>query len=134
VYLFGGYTVDSAGAERSVPGLDVWDPGANRWSAAAPMPLPVDDAVSAVWRDSLVYLVSGWHDTDNTTRVQIYDPAIDRWRDATPIPGPGVLGHAGGLVGNTRIVGGMRSGQRVSADLLPVDLAACATTGLSPAR
>lgn len=100
VIVIGGYTVDSTGAERSVPEVDIWNPVAGRWRTGAPMPLPVDDAVSGVWRDSLLYLVSGWHDTDNVTAVQIYDPATDRWTMATPIPGPGVFGHAGGVVGD----------------------------------
>ncbi len=109
LYVFGGYTVARDGAERSVPEVDVYDPAADRWSAGAPMPVPVDDAVSGVWRDSLVYLVSGWHDRDNVNLVQIYDPALDRWTEATPIPGPPVFGHAGGVSGNTIIyVDGVR--------------------------
>ena len=63
--------------------------------------IPVDDAIGFVWRDSLVYLVSGWHDTDNVQDVQLYDAVRNRWSKATPIPGPGVFGHAGGGVGNT---------------------------------
>jgi len=100
VYLFGGYTVAEDGSERSLARVDAYDPGLDRWSRAAPMPTPVDDAVSGVWRDSLVYLVSGWHDTDNVAEVQVYDPAADAWRAATPIPGPPVFGHAGGLTGD----------------------------------
>ncbi|MFB3069979.1 MAG: Kelch repeat-containing protein [Gemmatimonadales bacterium] len=101
VYVFGGYTVAEDGSERSVPNVDVFDPGTGRWSNAAPMPVPVDDAVSGVWRDSLIYLVSGWHDTDNVSNVQIYDPASDTWQQATPIPGRPVFGHTGSLAGNT---------------------------------
>jgi N-acetylneuraminic acid mutarotase len=107
VYVFGGYTVAEDGTERSLPAVDRFDPATGRWSAAAPMPLPVDDAVSGVWRDSLVILVSGWHDTDNVPDVQIYDPAGDAWQAATPIPGPPVFGHAGAVVGNTIVyIGG----------------------------
>jgi N-acetylneuraminic acid mutarotase len=97
VYVFGGYTVAEDGAERSVPWVDVYDPSSDSWGSRAPIPVPVDDAVSGVWRDSLVYLVSGWHDDGNETLVQIYDPATDRWDQGTPIPGPPVFGHAGGL-------------------------------------
>jgi len=100
VYLFGGYTVAEDGGERSVPQVDVLDPLTGSWSAAAPMPIPVDDAVSGVWRDSLIYLVSGWHDSDNETAVQIYDPANDAWLSGTPIPGPPVFGHAGSISGD----------------------------------
>ena len=103
VYLFGGYTVDSLGAERSLSAVDIWDPGSRSWRAGAPIPVPVDDAIAGVYRDSLVYLVSGWHDTDNVQDVQIYDVTRDRWVRGTPIPGPGVFGHGGAMSG-TRIV------------------------------
>ncbi|MDH3734379.1 MAG: galactose oxidase [Gemmatimonadota bacterium] len=109
VYVFGGYTVAADGAERSVPGVAVYDPSADEWSMSAPIPIPVDDAVSGVWRDSLIYLVSGWHDTDNEAAVQIYDPATDSWQQGTPIPGPPVFGHAGGISGDSFVyVDGVR--------------------------
>jgi hypothetical protein len=101
IYLFGGYTVADDGSERSLPNVDIYDPETDRWSSGAPIPVPVDDAISGVWRDSLIYLVSGWHDRDNVADVQIYDPSEDRWMAATPIPGTSVFGHAGGLAGNT---------------------------------
>lgn len=103
VYLFGGYTVDSTGGERSLPAVDIWDPATRRWRSGAPIPVPVDDAIAGVYRDSLVYLVSGWHDTDNVRDVQIYDVVRDRWVKGTPIPGPGVFGHGGAMAGE-RIV------------------------------
>lgn len=100
IYLLGGYIVAEDGSERSLPNVDIYDPETDRWSSGASIPLPVDDAVSGVWRDSLIYLVSGWHDRDNVADVQLYDPAADRWMAATPIPGPPVFGHAGGIAGN----------------------------------
>jgi N-acetylneuraminic acid mutarotase len=100
-YLVGGYTVDSAGNERSVPAVNIYDPQRGTWSRGTDIPVPVDDAVSGVYRDSLIYLVSGWHDTGNVQDVQVYDVAKDRWFVATPIPGPGVFGHSGALAGNT---------------------------------
>ena len=100
LYVFGGYTVDSTGAEASLPNLDIFDPESERWSAGAPLPVPVDDAVSAVWKDSLIFLVSGWHNDGNVRDVQIYDPARDTWRRADSIPGPPVFGHTGGVSGN----------------------------------
>ncbi|MDT8370274.1 MAG: serine hydrolase, partial [Longimicrobiales bacterium] len=97
VYLFGGYTVEADGSEWSVPDVDIFDPATGAWSSGAPIPVPVDDAVSGVWRDSLIYLVSGWHDTGNELLVQLYDPGADRWLQATPIAGPAVFGHTGAL-------------------------------------
>ena len=101
VFVFGGYTVAQDGTERSLPNVDILDPESGEWSAGAPIPVPVDDAVSGVWRDSLIYLVSGWHDQDNVPNVQLYDPATDTWQQATPIPGRPVFGHAGGIAGNS---------------------------------
>ena len=111
IYLFGGYTVDSAGAERSLPSVDIYDPATDRWSAGAPTPIAVDDAVSGVYRDSLIYLVSGWHDRDNVTAVQVYDPATDKWASATSVPGVGVFGHAGAIAGNALVyIDGVQTG------------------------
>ena len=100
VYLFGGYTVDPEGREVSVPDLDIYDPSSDTYAKGRPFPLPVDDAVLGVWRDSLIFVVSGWSQRDNVADVQIYDPAADTWQAATPVPGPPVFGHAGAIVGD----------------------------------
>lgn len=100
VYLFGGYTVAQDGSEQSLPNVDVFDPATDSWSSAAPMPTPVDDAVSGVWADSLIVIVSGWHNTDNVPDVQFFDPSANTWSVATSIPGPPVFGHAGKVVGS----------------------------------
>ncbi|MDT8341299.1 MAG: hypothetical protein RQ751_07280 [Longimicrobiales bacterium] len=98
VYLLGGYTVAADGSERSVPDVNIFDPTTGSWSRGADIPVPADDAVSGVWRDSLIVLVSGWHDTANVRDVQVYDPARDRWTAGTPIPGVPVFGHTGAVV------------------------------------
>jgi N-acetylneuraminic acid mutarotase len=100
IYVIGGYTVAADGAERSLPNVDVYDPMSGRWSRAADIPIPTDDAVAGVWADSLIVLVSGWHDTDNVADVQIFDPAANRWAASTPIPGVPVFGHTGGVAGD----------------------------------
>lgn len=100
IYVIGGYTVAADGSESSVPDVNIFDPETESWSRGANIPLPTDDAVSGVWRDSLIVLVSGWHDVDNVTAVQIYDPAQDRWSEATPIAGAPVFGHTGAIVGD----------------------------------
>ncbi len=100
LYVFGGYTVGGDGSEQSRPGVYRFDPGPGEWSEMAPMPVPVDDAVSGVWRDSLIYIISGWHDRDNVRAVQIFDPASNLWQEGTPIPGQPVFGHAGAIAGD----------------------------------
>lgn len=104
LYLFGGYTVNAAAAERSAPAVDIFDPLTAQWTAGAPIPVPVDDATSGVYRDSLIYLVSGWHDTGNVSEVQIYDVVTNRWRAGTPFPGTAVFGHSGSLAGQSIVV------------------------------
>jgi hypothetical protein len=101
LFVFGGYTVDSSGREKSLATVDVYDPRFNEWSRAADIPVSIDDAVSVVYRDSLVYLISGWHDTSNVRLVQMYDVWRDAWYMATPINWVGVFGHTGAISGNT---------------------------------
>ncbi|MBI2518358.1 MAG: galactose oxidase [Opitutae bacterium] len=109
IYLFGGYTVDAAGAEVSTPEVFRFDPATQAYTACAPMPVPVDDAVSAVYQDRYIYLVSGWHNTGNTSAVQVYDTRSDTWQRATEYPGVPVFGHAGGLAAGTLVIyGGVR--------------------------
>jgi hypothetical protein len=104
IYVFGGYTVGADGAEATTDRVDIYDPATDRWTAGAPIPVPVDDAVSGVWRDSLIVLVSGWRDRGNMPDVQFYDPAADRWRRGTDFPGVPVFGHTGGVVGEAIVV------------------------------
>lgn len=109
IYLFGGYTVDATGAEVSTPEVFRFDPRTQKYAACAPMPVPVDDAVSAVYEDRYIYLVSGWHNTGNSSAVQIYDTRTDTWQRASEYPGVPVFGHAGGLATGTIIIyGGVR--------------------------
>lgn len=109
VFVFGGYTVAEDGSERSAPDVNVYNPSTDGWGRAADIPVPVDDAVSGVWRRSLIYLVSGWHDTRNVADVQIFDPSINVWSEATSVPGEPVFGHSGAIVGDDIVyVGGAK--------------------------
>lgn len=104
IYLFGGYSVAENGAETSNPETLVFDPMTGAWRSGAPIPVPVDDSVALAYRDRYVYLVSGWHDDGNVSRVQVYDSAADRWFEATPYPGTPVFGHAGGIAGGKLVI------------------------------
>ncbi len=100
IYVLGGYTVAENGDERSVPDVSILDPQTGIWTRGADIPLPTDDAVAGVWRDSLIVLVSGWHDNGNVADVQIFDPVLNRWTRSTSIPGTPVFGHTGAVVGD----------------------------------
>jgi len=100
-WVFGGYTVEEDGNEVSTPWVHAFDPVSGEFEERAPMPVPVDDAVAVTYQNRYIYLVSGWHDSGNVNLVQRYDTVDNSWVQATPTPGPGVFGHAGGIVGNT---------------------------------
>ncbi|MGH9580643.1 MAG: Kelch repeat-containing protein [Terriglobales bacterium] len=101
IYVLGGYTVDAAGNEISVPNLDVYDPKKHLWRRGADIPVPVDDSVVGVYRDRYLFVVGGWSQKDNVRNVQVYDTKKNSWSQATPLPGTPVFGHSGGLVGDT---------------------------------
>ncbi|WP_295691581.1 kelch repeat-containing protein [uncultured Maricaulis sp.] len=97
IYVFGGYTVAEDGSERSTPEVWRFDPASETYTHITDMPVPVDDTVALPFRDRYIYLVSGWHDTDNVDLVQVYDVEEDHWFEATPFPGAPVFGHAGAI-------------------------------------
>ncbi len=99
-YVFGGYSVAEDGTEVSTPWVHAFDPVTAQFEERATMPVAVDDAVAVTFEDRYIYLISGWHDLGNVNLVQRYDTLEDVWLQATPTPGPGVFGHAGGIVGN----------------------------------
>lgn len=116
IYLFGGYSVAEDGKETTHATVEVYDVAARRYSRGSETPVPVDDAVSGVWRDRLIFLIGGWSRSDNVDAVQVYDPATDKWRRATSIPGTPVFGHAGAIAGDVIVYCG---GARVQAPRLP---------------
>lgn len=101
IFVFGGYTVAEDGTEVSTPWTHAFSPVTREFDERAAIPVPVDDAVAVTYADRYIYLISGWHDLGNVNLVQRYDTKTDAWVQATPTPGPGVFGHAGGIVGNT---------------------------------
>lgn len=105
IYLIGGYHVIEDGSEISSnkvhvfnPDLDIWEPD------ATPLPIPVDDHVQAVWRDSLIYVVTGWSNTGNVPNVQIFNPELNNWSLATEVPNSNTFrafGASGYILGDT---------------------------------
>ena len=104
VVLMGGYVVDNQGLELTVPDVNVYEPGARRWSRGKDIPVPVDSAVTGVTHDHFVYLVGGRSAGGPVNNVQIYDVEKDAWTQATPFPGTPAFGMAGGVADEAIVV------------------------------
>ncbi len=81
---------------------EVYDPGADSWSAAADVPTPVSDNYATVAWDGEVYMFGGWDGDNHSSEVQIYDPLSDSWRSGADMPTARSNAMAG--VCNDRIV------------------------------
>ena len=101
VVLLGGYVVDGYGGETTVPDVNIYIPGEDRWYRGEDLPLAVDDSVVGVYRDRYVYVIGGWSKTDATRTVQVFDAEKNKWMESTPLPGTAVFGHAGAVLGDT---------------------------------
>lgn len=106
IYLIGGYHVFANGNEVSSSKVHIFDPETNTFLPdGATIPKPIDDQVQAVWRDSLIFVVTGWSNTGNVRDVQIYDPENDAWQAGTPVPSTqgnyAAFGASGTIIGDT---------------------------------
>lgn len=87
IYLIGGYHVYADGNEKSSNLVHRFDIQTNTWLPnGSNIPVAIDDQVQGVWKDSLIYVVTGWSDDGNVPYVQIYDPALDQWQVGTLVP------------------------------------------------
>lgn len=104
IYMIGGYTVAANNEEKSVSTIYKLDNKTQSWHLATHMPIAVDDTVALVYADRYIYLISGWHDTDNVKDVQVFDSQNNLWFKATEYPAAAVFGHSGGIVDNQMII------------------------------
>ena len=87
IYIMGGYHVFSNGSERSSCKVHRYDTANNVFLAdGKDIPKAIDDHVQVVWRDSLIFLITGWSNTANVPNVQIYNPSTDTWLTGTSVP------------------------------------------------
>jgi len=97
IYIIGGYNVFSSGNELTSDKVHRFDVNTNSYlTDGSPIPVPVDDQVQAVWRDSLIYLVTGWSNSTNVPNVQIYNPSQDTWHGASGVIIEDTLFYFGG--------------------------------------
>jgi N-acetylneuraminic acid mutarotase len=115
IYILGGYHVLASGGEISSNKVHIYDPVSDTYlTDGAPIPVPIDDHVQAVWRDSLIFVVTGWSNTGNKKDVQIYDTYNNSWQVGTDLPYNNdflAFGASGTIIGDTIIYnGGVKGG------------------------
>jgi hypothetical protein len=105
IYIIGGYHVNPGGSEISSNEVIRYNPETNAYlSNGATIPTPIDDHVQCVWRDSLIYVITGWSNTGNVPKVQIYDAELDTWLTGTETPNTNeykAFGPSGEIIGDT---------------------------------
>ena len=104
IYIIGGYTVFANGNEVSSNKIHIFDPVADTFLAnGVNIPVPIDDHVQCAYKDSLIYVVSGWSNTTNVKNVQIYDTYLNTWTQATQVPFNEyrIFGATGSILGDT---------------------------------
>jgi hypothetical protein len=86
IYIVGGYHVLPDAKEISSSRVHIYDPVTNTYIEGAPVPEGIDDQVQGAWRDSLLYIITGWSQNGNVSTVQLFNPADNTWQKATPVP------------------------------------------------
>lgn len=105
IYVIGGYTVFANSTEVSSEKVHVYNPATDAYEAdGAIIPRAIDDHVQCVYKDSLIFVVTGWSNTANFPDVQIYDPLLDQWQSGTFVPTTfqyTAFGASGYIIGDT---------------------------------
>lgn len=119
IYILGGYHVFQNSNEISSNRVRVYNPQTESYEAdGAPIPLAIDDHVQCVYKDSLIFVVTGWSNTSNFPNVQIYDPTLNQWQNGTFVPTSfqfTAFGASGYIVGDTLYYHGGAAGGSFAA-------------------
>lgn len=114
IYILGGYHVLPNGNEISSDRVHIYNPSTDTYETGGQaIPIPIDDHVQAVYKDSLIYVVTGWSNTANRPEVQIYDTYLDQWQAGTSVPNDNffkAFGASGTIIGDTLYYHGGVSG------------------------
>ncbi len=104
IYVLGGYEVNMFGQEVSSDQIFRYNPTLNFYEERSNIPTAIDDHVQAVYKDSLIFVVTGWSNNGNVANVQIYNPSSDTWSEGTPLPNLNdyaTFGSSGEIIGDT---------------------------------
>jgi N-acetylneuraminic acid mutarotase len=128
----GGAVGDTFEAKKSVDWHLIYDPQADRWTRAAPLPTGRDH-VGAVAAGSLVHVIGGRVDSfhTNSNLHHAYDPRTDRWAPRDPLP-TARSGHGAVLVDKRIFVMGGEGSNRVFGQNEAYDIARDAWEQFAP--
>lgn len=109
----GGAIGDTFDTKKSVDWHLVYDPQADRWTRAAPLPT-ARDHVGAVAVQGRIHVIGGRVDSfhTNSNLHHSYDPRADKWTQRNPLP-TARSGHGAVLVGTRIFVMGGEGTNRV---------------------
>ncbi|MFT5779708.1 MAG: hypothetical protein ACI837_002667 [Crocinitomicaceae bacterium] len=114
IYILGGYHVFSGGSETSSDRVHVYNPTTDTYEAdGAAIPVPIDDHVQCVYKDSLIFVITGWSNIGNVANVQVYNPTLDQWQVGTSTPNNTffkTFGASGYIIGDSVYYHGGASG------------------------
>lgn len=119
IYIIGGYHVYSNGSETSSSKVHIYNPLTDSYEAdGASIPLAIDDHVQCVYKDSLIFVVTGWSNNGNKPNVQIYNPSLDQWQNGAFVPNNfnyTAFGASGFIIGDTLYYHGGAAGGSFAA-------------------
>lgn len=105
IYIIGGYHVLANGNEVSSNKVHRFNIVSNQFLNNGSNPiLPIDDQTQCVYKDSLIFVVSGWSNNSNVPNVQVYNPKFNLWSSGTSVPNNNFFksfGSSGIIVGDT---------------------------------
>lgn len=114
IFVIGGYHVLQNGNEITSNKVHVFNPLLNIWETdAAPLIYPIDDHVQAVYKDSLIYVITGWSNSGSFPYTQIFNPFNNTWYSGTNTPNTGIykcFGASGNIIGDSIYYYGGASG------------------------
>jgi len=105
IYIIGGYHVLASSSEISSNKVHVYNPTTDSFETdATPIPIAIDDHVQCVYKDSLIFVVTGWSNTNNVPNVQIFNPELNQWQAGTNTNSNAFFtsfGASGTIIGDT---------------------------------
>jgi hypothetical protein len=110
IHAIGGRTGSTPNTGTPLAAHEVYDPVADSWSPAAPLPVAVGDNYACTALLGKMYVFGGYVGGAVTSITQIYDPASDTWSIGAPMPTARSNAIAGVLDCHPVVIGGVRFG------------------------